>query len=77
MEGSKHGGLVMRTFTARRSTRDHIRVSQELLNMAEKRLSDGKEKDTVVNISILAIANVVVGLALQLEEEKRRPRPNL
>jgi hypothetical protein len=67
----------MRTFTARRSTRDHIRVSQELLNMAEKRLSDGKEKDTVVNISILAIANVVVGLALQLEEEKRRPRPNL
>ena len=67
----------MRTFTDRRSTRDHIRVSQELLNMAEKRLSDGKEKDTVVNISILAIANVVVGLALQLEEEKRRPRPNL
>ena len=67
----------MRTFTARRSTRDHIRVSKELLNMAEKRLSDGKEKDTVVNISILAIANVVVGLALQLEEEKRRPRPNL
>jgi len=67
----------MRTFTARRSTRDHIRVSQELLNMAEKRLSDGKEKDTVVNISMLAIANVVVGLALQLEEEKRRPRPNL
>ncbi len=67
----------MRTFTARRSTRDHLRVSQDLLNMAETRLSGGKEKGTVVNISMLAIANVVVGLALQFEEEKRRPRPNL
>jgi hypothetical protein len=62
----------MRTFPARRSSRDHFRIAQDLLRNAEQRLSDGKEKGTVLNVCMVALTNVVVGLALDYSDDRRR-----
>ena len=62
----------MRTFPARRSPRDHFRVAQELLSNAEQRLTEGKEKGSVINICALALTNVVVGFALEFSDARRR-----
>lgn len=62
----------MRTFPARRSSRDHFRVSQDLLRAAEDRLSEGKEKGNILNMCLVALVNIAVGLALDYSDERRR-----
>ena len=62
----------MRTFPARRSPRDNFIIAQQLLTNAEQRLSEGKEKGSVLNICALALTNVVVGFALEFSDDRRR-----
>jgi hypothetical protein len=62
----------MRTFQPRRSPKDHLRIAQDLLRNVETRLSEGKEKGTVLNVCMVALTNVVVGLALDYSDDRRR-----
>ena len=64
----------MYSFSKRRNMREHLRIAQELLKQAEAKFTDGREKPNASSLALVAIANVVVGMAVQIDEDRRQQK---
>ena len=54
--------------------REHLRIAQELLQQSEAKFTDGREKPNASSLALVAIANVVVGMAVQIDEDRRQQK---